>query len=46
MERGLLVNATHDVVLRLLPPLNITGEQVEEGCTVIADVLKQMAVAD
>jgi predicted acetylornithine/succinylornithine family transaminase len=42
MERGLLVNATHDVVLRLLPPLNVTGEQVDEGCAVIADVLREM----
>ncbi len=42
MERGLLVNATHDVVLRLLPPLNVTAEQVDEGCAVIADVLREM----
>jgi acetylornithine/N-succinyldiaminopimelate aminotransferase len=45
MERGLLVNATHDTVLRLLPPINITGEQVAEGCEIIGDVLKQMASA-
>jgi acetylornithine/succinyldiaminopimelate/putrescine aminotransferase len=45
MERGLLVNATHDVVLRLLPAINITAEQVSEGCDVIADVLREMASA-
>ncbi len=43
MERGVLVNATHDTVLRLLPALNITAEQVDEGCAVIADVLREMA---
>ena len=43
MERGVLVNATHDSVLRLLPALNITEEQVDEGCAVIADVLREMA---
>ncbi len=43
MDRGVLVNATHDTVLRILPPLNVTGEQVDEGCAVIADVLREMA---
>ena len=43
MERGLLINATHDTVLRLLPALNIGAEQVEEGCEVLADVLREMA---
>jgi acetylornithine/succinyldiaminopimelate/putrescine aminotransferase len=42
MERGLLINATHDTVVRLLPPLNVTAEQVDEGCDVIAEVLKGM----
>ena len=43
MERGVLVNATHDTVLRLLPPLNITAEHVDEGCAVISNVLREMA---
>jgi len=42
MERGLLINATHDTVVRLLPPLNVTAEQVDEGCDVIAEVLRNM----
>lgn len=45
MERGVLVNATHDTVLRLLPPLNVTAEEVESGCEVIADVLREMSDA-
>jgi len=43
MERGVLVNATHDTVLRLLPALNITAEDVDRGCEVLADVLREMA---
>ncbi len=43
MERGLLINATHDTVVRLLPPLNVTAEQVDEGCDVLATVLREMA---
>ena len=43
MERGVLINCTHDTVIRLLPALNITAEQVDEGAAVIADVLREMA---
>jgi len=43
MERGLLLNATHETVVRLLPALNVTQEQVNEGCSIIKDVLLEMA---
>jgi len=43
LERGVLVNATHDTVVRLLPALDISEEQADQGCSVIADVLRQMA---
>ena len=43
MERGVLINATHDTVVRLLPALNISPNQVDEGCHVIGEILKQMA---
>ena len=43
MERGVLVNCTHERVIRLLPALNISPAQVDEGCTVIADVLRDMS---
>jgi len=42
MERGVLINATHDTVVRLLPALNVTEEQVDEGFAVISDVLREM----
>ncbi len=43
MDRGLLLNATHDTVVRLLPALNITDSDITQGCEIIADVLKEMA---
>jgi acetylornithine/N-succinyldiaminopimelate aminotransferase len=43
MERGVLINATHDTVIRLLPALNIAASQVDEGCQVIAESLELMA---
>ncbi|MFP6768688.1 MAG: aspartate aminotransferase family protein [Planctomycetaceae bacterium] len=43
MERGVLVNATHDTVVRLLPALNVTAAEVDEGFEVIAAVLREMA---
>lgn len=43
MDRGLLVNATHDTVVRLLPALNVSLEDVERGCEILAEVLREMA---
>ncbi len=39
MERRVLVNATHGTVVRLLPALNLSDEQLEHGCTVLSEVL-------
>ncbi|MDR3632703.1 MAG: aspartate aminotransferase family protein [Isosphaeraceae bacterium] len=44
LERRLLVNATHGHVIRLLPALNIGDEQIDEGCAILADVLRQVVV--
>jgi acetylornithine/N-succinyldiaminopimelate aminotransferase len=43
LERRLLINATHGHVVRLLPALCISDEQIDEGCAVIADVLRRTA---
>ena len=43
MERGVLINATHETVVRLLPPLNITAEEVDEGAAVVSEVLRELA---
>lgn len=45
MEQGVLINCTHDTVIRLLPALNITTEQIDAGCQVIAEVLRGLAAA-
>ena len=39
MQRGLLINSTHDFILRLLPPFNITRAQVREFLRLFALVL-------
>jgi predicted acetylornithine/succinylornithine family transaminase len=43
LERRLLVNATHGNVIRLLPALNIADDQVDEGCAILAEVLREAA---
>jgi acetylornithine/N-succinyldiaminopimelate aminotransferase len=43
LERRLLVNCTQGTVIRLLPAMNLPVEQAEEGCDILADVLRGMA---
>ena len=43
MERGVLINATNNTVVRLLPALNVKSEDLMEGLQVIAEVLEEMA---
>ena len=43
LERQLLINCTHNTVIRLLPALNVTAEQVHAGSDILADVLRQHA---
>ena len=43
LRRRLLVNATHGTVVRLLPALNLADEQVDVGCTTLAEVLRELA---
>jgi len=40
LERRLLINCTHGTVIRLLPAMNLTEEQANEGCDILAEVLK------
>lgn len=39
LAKGLLVNCTHQTVIRLLPALTLTDEQIDEGCDVLDDVI-------
>ena len=43
LERRLLINATHGHVIRLLPALTVTDDEIDEGCSILADVLRQSA---
>jgi acetylornithine/N-succinyldiaminopimelate aminotransferase len=43
LDRRLLINCTHGTVIRLLPAINLTEAQANEGCDILADVLKQQA---
>lgn len=44
LEQGLLINCTHQTVLRLLPAMNISGEEIDRGMdTLAAAVLDQAA---
>jgi acetylornithine/succinyldiaminopimelate/putrescine aminotransferase len=44
MEKQLLVNCTQGTVVRLLPALNLTEEQVHNGCDILAEVIKSAEV--
>jgi predicted acetylornithine/succinylornithine family transaminase len=41
MERGLLINCTQNTTLRLLPAMNLTEQQVHDGCDILSDVLRK-----
>ena len=42
LKRRLLINATHGHVVRLLPALTISDDQIDEGCAILADVLREV----
>lgn len=44
MKQKLLINATHDHVVRLLPALTISDDQIDQGCAILASVLRQYQV--
>ena len=39
MERGLLINCTHQTVLRLLPAMNLSDAELDQGLGILQDVL-------
>jgi predicted acetylornithine/succinylornithine family transaminase len=39
LRRRLLINSTHQTVIRLLPALTLTDGQLEEGCGILEEVL-------
>jgi predicted acetylornithine/succinylornithine family transaminase len=43
LDRKLLVNCTHNTVIRLLPAMNLTEEQAEEGCEILGAAIKGLS---
>ena len=41
MDQKLLVNCTQNTVIRLLPAMNLTEQQVHDGCDILAKVIHQ-----
>ena len=41
LERGLIVNSTHDTVVRFLPPLIVDKKLVDTACKVLDAVLTE-----
>jgi len=45
IEEGLLINCTHDVVLRMLPPYILTEQDVDRAITGLNRVMKKAKAA-
>jgi predicted acetylornithine/succinylornithine family transaminase len=43
LEHGLLINCTHDTVLRLLPAMNISDELIDEGWEILEQAIRRAA---
>lgn len=46
LSRKLLINCTHNTVIRLLPAMNLTEEQAEEGCEILAGAIRNLTRPD
>ena len=42
LRRGLLINCTHDTVIRMLPPYILTEQDVDRAITVLNRVFKKV----
>ncbi|GAA4432342.1 aspartate aminotransferase family protein [Bremerella cremea] len=42
LEKQLLINCTQGRVIRLLPAMNVSEEEVHRGCDILAEVLKNL----
>jgi acetylornithine/succinyldiaminopimelate/putrescine aminotransferase len=40
LDQGLLINCTQQTVIRLLPAMTLSDDQVDEGCEILANVLR------
>lgn len=42
IEKGLLINCTHDTVLRIMPALNVTKKEIDTAVKILDGVLKEV----
>ncbi len=42
LERGLKINCTHDTVMRTLPPMTVTTDEIDRGMEILGGVLAEM----
>jgi acetylornithine/N-succinyldiaminopimelate aminotransferase len=40
LEKRLLINCTHQTVIRLLPAMNLSDEELDQGCQILEEVLR------
>jgi predicted acetylornithine/succinylornithine family transaminase len=45
LDRKLLVNCTHQTVIRLLPAMNLTDAELDEGCAILEEVVTESDLA-
>jgi acetylornithine/succinyldiaminopimelate/putrescine aminotransferase len=43
LNEGLLINCTHDTVLRLLPAMNISDAEIDRGMNILSEAVFQAA---
>ena len=43
MHRGLLINCTHDTVLRFMPPMTVAKEHIDQAVGILAGAIADMA---
>ncbi len=43
LKRGVIINSTHENVLRIMPALNVKKEEIDEGLKILEEVLKKYA---
>ncbi|MCD6584118.1 MAG: aspartate aminotransferase family protein [Candidatus Omnitrophica bacterium] len=43
LKRGVVINSTHENVLRIMPALNVKKEEIDEGLEILEEVLKKYA---
>ena len=39
LEKGLLINCTHQTVIRLLPAMNLTDSDFDAGCAILEEAI-------